>query len=365
MLYDGGSHPLLIKDDFRISQRKRFQRYRLNKITENKIMLKRFAQTFVLIILVSYLCSDEAIAQTRRSKSRRARPSRQNAAGNNIQPLTESQRAAVAALIEEGKRVEYKINYARSEFADSAMMMASCDGVKKSLPDGNIKNLSIRLCQEYEDAGQVYGRVTKTGAINRLEETISRNNPEADSLPLTIQRYGLQRVTPFQAVNIILNIAIKDREFLQGILYAAPIIPEPVVDTSIPESVVTTPAPPRTTIYDTAMTPKREAETNALVGDWTLQISAPNNQRLILTLIIKQENGKLNCTVEGNDDQMPCTATANSFTFTIPNVPLQGEMYNMDLVGSAEADNIKGKMTFTNRNGLSISLPITGTRTKQ
>jgi hypothetical protein len=329
-------------------------------------MLKRFAQTLALIILASYLFSDGALAQTRRSKPRRSRSSSRNAAGNNIQPLTESQRAAIAVLIKEGKRVEYEYNYERSQFADSAVYMLSRgEEVGKSLPDGNVKAFMLRLCQEYYDVGQLYGRVTKTGLHYTLEQSVIRGNPTLDTLPMTIERYGLQRATPYQAINTILNIAIKDREFLEGLLYAAPSIPEQKAESGIPESVVTTPAPARITIYDNAPTTKHDVEANLLAGIWTLQVTAPNNQRLTLTLIIKQESGKLNCIVASDDDKMPCTATANSFTFTIPNVPLQGQMYNMDLVGSAEADNITGKMTFTNRSGLSISLPIAGTRTKQ
>jgi hypothetical protein len=325
-------------------------------------MLKRFVQIIVLTILASFLFSDTALAQTRRSKPRRSRSSSRPAGANKIQPLTPSQRDAVVTLIEEGKRVEYKINYARNEFADSAMGMSSCDAVKKSLPDGNIRSLSERVCQEYYDAGQVYGRVTHTGLRNRIDEVVIRKDPSVDTLPLTIQRYGLERVAPFQAVGIILNTAIKDREFLEGMLYAAPSIPEPQEDTSVPESVVTTPAPARITIYDTAQTPKRETEINPLVGNWTLQLTSPDNQRVTLTLRVKQEGGALNCIIEANGEQNPCTATGTNFNLTMRNVPMQGQIYNVELVGSAEADSIKGKMIFTNKSGLSLSLPLTGTR---
>lgn len=325
-------------------------------------MLKRFAQLLALIVLGSYLFSDAAIAQTRRSKPRRARSNSQPARANKIQPLTPSQRAALSALIEEGKRVEYKINYARNEFADSAMGMSSCEEVKKSLPDGNIKSLSERVCQEYYDAGQVYGRVTNTGLLNRIHVAVASKDPSLDTLPLTIQKYGLQRATPFQAVNLILNMAVKDREFLEGMLYAAPSIPEPEAATSIPESVVTMPAPARITIYDTAPTPKRETETNPLVGNWTLQVTSTDNQQITLTLRVKQEAGALNCVIEETGEQTVCTATGTNFNLTMRNVPLQGQTYNVELTGSAEADSIKGKMTFTNRSGLSLSLPLTGTR---
>lgn len=331
-------------------------------------MLKRFAQTLALILLASYLCSDAAIAQTRRAQKRRPRSTRQTTA-SKLQPLTLTQKTLIGILIEEGKKIEYQYNYAPNMFSDSTVrLFDKCKKVGEILPDGNVKTFMFNLCQEYRDVGYIQSRVTGYGESAEREKLIQRigrlsgSNNYSDPLPQILERYGLQRARPYQAIIAVLNIAIKDREFLEGVLLAAPIIPEPVADASVPESVVTTPAPAQITIYDTASTPKREAETNPLVGNWTLQVTSPDSQRYTFTLMVKQEGGALNCIIEANGERKPCTATGNSFTLTIPNIPIEGQYYNMDLAGSAEADGIKGNLTFTNRSSLSVSMPLTGTR---
>lgn len=326
-------------------------------------MLKRFAQTLALIIVANFLFSDGAIAQTRRSQPRRARSTRQKPATNRIQPLSESQRTAIVKLIEKGKRVEYQYNYEPSEFADSAIfMLGNGEEVAKSLPDGNIKNLMLKMCMEYYDAGHLYGRVTRTGLNNTLEQSVLRNNPSLDTIPMTIERYGLQRATPFQAIRIILNIAIKDREFLEGVLWAAPIIPEPSITTVAPVQNMTD----RNTADAPPSPPEQVWTSNPLIGNWTLEVVTPDNQRLTLLLKVNEVNGgALNCIIEGSGEQIPCTATGNSFNFTLRNVPIEGQIYNIDLSGSAEADSIKGKLTFNNARGLSVGIPLTGTRIKQ
>jgi hypothetical protein len=204
------------------------------------IMLKRFIQTLTVIIVVSIFFSDTALAQKRRSQSRRPRSTGRVA--NRIQPLTQAQKVAIADLIAEGKRVEYQINYEPKKFADSGTlsMNSKCTKAGELLPDGNVKSLMLRLCQEYFDVGHLYGRVTDTGLFNAMERLEISKNPNSDTLPHLLERYGLQRATPFQAINTIFNIAIRDRELLEAVLYAAPFIPEPSNPTITPDNDRTT-----------------------------------------------------------------------------------------------------------------------------
>jgi hypothetical protein len=329
-------------------------------------MLKRFAQTLALILLASYLFSYAAIAQTRRSKPRRTRSTGQRAA-NNVQPLTQSDKAWIANLIEQGKMVEYQYNYSPDSFGDSARdLFNKCQ--QDVLQDGNVKTFLLNVCQEYYDAGHVYAIVTGRGnwgeseqatqEAQRVSNTYLRNRGESTrvyidySLLEIVQRYGLQRATPYQAIISILNRASKDREFLTGLVLAAPIIPEP------PEPQTTAPTP----------RPEYTPISNTLIGTWLLQVTMPDTNRNVpVKLKIKQLDSELDCVVGDSESYKPCRIIGASFNFTfITNWHNEaGQNLDVNFLGSVEGDSIKGDMMFTSINGQTVFAPFIGTRMKR
>jgi hypothetical protein len=118
-------------------------------------------------------------------------------------------------------------------------------------------------------------------------------------------------------------------------------------------SVVAAPTPTPSPI------PPRAA--SDIIGTWMLQVTAPDNQSATLTLIVRQERGGLSCVIEGGGERRSCTATGNSFTFLLPNVPVSGQVFDCNYSGSAEGKRIAGKVLISNPSGISITLPLTGT----
>jgi hypothetical protein len=353
-LLKGVTHPLPVKLRQALRIAVNFQRYRLNKITENEIMLKRFAQVLALIILASYLFTDGAIAQTRRSQPRRSRSTRQQPPPK-VQPVTETQRAAITQLIKDAKETELIYNYEREQFERYAgRLLIDAKKIGEGLLDRNIKAIMLDMAEAYDDAGTLYGKLMYSPRY-RLSETVGGST---QIIIFIVKKYGLERATLIQAIPFILNVAIKFRELLQAMLAVAPIIPESSNTMAAPAQVINT-EPPRT--------PEYVSISNPLIGTWSLQVTNPDYQglSLSLTLTVNQENDALKCLMYIEGERKTCTVAANSFNLTLDKVPIEDQMYNAELSGSAEADSIKGKMTLSNTKGLSISLPLEGTRTRQ
>jgi hypothetical protein len=193
-----------------------------NNIAENGFSLKRLARLTLLALLACLLVTS---TQAQNARPRSA-PARQRTTPK-AQPLTAAQKAAIAQLIEGGKRAEFSLNYESGQFADSAMRACALNNDETvPMPVGAIRNVIVGMCQAYSDAGHVYARVTHTGLLG-IEGVFLENNPHSvDPLPKILERYGQQRATPYQAVGFILGVAVKYREILQVMLASAPTVRE-------------------------------------------------------------------------------------------------------------------------------------------
>jgi len=331
-------------------------------------MLKRFAQTLALIIVASYLHSNDLMAQTRRTQPRRSRATRQ-AAANRIQPLTESQKVAISKLIEEAKNLEISYRYG-SELTSLFGLGHSAIGfmlegykIGEAMPEGNIKRVLLSMATTYNDAGILHDITNRKGTGYKMYT--SGDSP--DLLPSILERQGLERASSYQAVNYLMNKAGTLRQSLQTMISAAPIIPEPISESITPKSNPTPLPTPTPTPYLTP-TPVQTLGPpllNRLTGTWRLQASTPDNVTHTFIFKVEEENNVYRCFImeRGMKVQLTsCSISGNKFSFQIRNLGVDGQKMNLTFSGEVQGSNINGSIVANIQNGLSVTFPMTGTR---
>jgi hypothetical protein len=102
-----------------------------------------------------------------------------------------------------------------------------------------------------------------------------------------------------------------------------------------------------------------------LVGSWLLRLSNANGQSNSLGFQIEQEGEAEKCYVVDGGVKMQltnCTVSPDGFSFLLKNVPIEGQRFDITFSGRLTGGSISGNAVANSPTGISVTLPMTGTR---
>jgi hypothetical protein len=188
----------------------------------------------------------------------------------------------------------------------------------------------------------------------------SRNTRIAELL----KEYGVENLSPYAAQQQIFAVAHEGRQFLELLLPRIPTAQK--TSTPPPNSLIDTASPTPQSTSTNSATP--QDSDNSVVGTWTLEVTFHNAPTYKIPLTVKQENGNYSGVIGDSSGPITLsniTVSGNSFTFTMPNMIVQGKIVSLTFSGNVEANRITGKCSASDANGATYTIPLTGTRVTQ
>jgi len=188
-------------------------------------MNRKTIRLTALVLLIQCMYTDVIPAQAHRAR-------RTPATQQKLTPLTEWQKDALTDLIARADELEVTYRYTPSKFSDeSADLSSGCKSVAEEMPEGQVKDVMLKMGQAYEDAGIIYGTATGTGLRTRSYEVFnesrrSKGEQTWNYLGEILSTYNVEHLAPYDAQRAVFNNASALKRRLQVYLRKSPTLKE-------------------------------------------------------------------------------------------------------------------------------------------
>lgn len=341
-----------------------------------------------LLALAFVLQFAGSVSAQRRGVRRRPQASSSKA---SLPALTPEQKEVIANLLEYAEEAEATFTVDSGQFADKAFAVyeekEKVEGAEISEPYASAVD---QMISAYTDFGIFYGRATDTGLYNAVSKLQQSTGGQSDPALEIIREYGFEGLNKYEIINRLHRLALARKAVVSQLLAKSPTAaskaaasPQPKVTKQAVtndaqetgtqsvsaelESLAAQSNQPRANQGKQPAAPTMR-EDSPLVGSWLISITNANNQTNTFTFEVEEDGSSNKCFMvdNGTREQLTdCTVSGDRFSFKLTDVPSNGQRYDTTFSGRLEGSNLIGSMVANSHSGISITLPLTGTRRVQ